>query len=551
MSSQEGVAGPDRVVSQLVPLVVPVVVVAVLLALHHPRVIYTSDSTAQQSIVRTWLDVGHGTTFVPRDTWALKVPLYLLLENLPLQPLDRMLAAVLVLNALTFLMFGWAARKLAATGPAQVRWYEVTIPVAWLAALGGGIGSNRLLTNYRNIELGLCFVILAVTAGYLAASRPARLGNDPRSLVLGAGSALLLGVLWFDDPYIELLMAAPLAVAATGWFLIRERDRRFLLVSAVMVGSFVVTALLRVVAGWFGIEFADAGRTLAVSPADLSRHLDLLLPGTDKLLGIDRWDGKFSDLIAQGLVVAVVAAMLAASAGLAWHGWRQGRFVIMFLGAHWPLVIGGFLISWHTQDPSAGRYLVLAVCDLAVAAAVLLPELRIRRPGWAVALVALITVGAFFSFGTGAASAIDADRRPSAGLPHQQAVVRAVERAVDEHGAVKGYGPFWSANITSYLVGRGTTAAEIVCRNGRLGTRQWLSDTARLTRPARAVFLIWDPTATSLAGCPASVRDAQLGLPLATYPVAPSSAPTPGGGINEVLVYVPDVETRLGPVDDG
>ena len=575
MSRREHVPRPVRVVTLLAPVVLPVMLVMVLVALKHPRVIYTSDSAAQQSIVRTWLDVGHGTTFVPRDTWALKVPLYLLLENLPLLPKDRMLAAVLVLNALTFLILGWAVRKLAGIETIGVRWYEVTAPLAWLAALGGGIGSNRMLANYRNIELGLCFVMFATLAGYLATPRTApddvppsaRTTDDPpnppaddrtssnrpatgrRTLGLSVGAALLLGVLWFDDPYIELLVAAPLTVAALGWFLIRERDRRLLRVAAVLAASFIVTMLLRVVAGWFGIEFADAGHTLALSPADLSRHLSLLGPGTDLLLGTDRWDRPAVELIAQGLVIVVIAAMLMASAALAWHGWRQRRFTPAFLGAHWPLVVGGFMVSWHTQDASGGRYLVLAVCDVAVATAVLLPQLRIRRPRLTIALVGLIAVGAAFSFGTGAASAIDAASRPSAALPHQEDVVRAVERAVDEHGAVKGYAPFWAANITSYLAGKGTTATEIVCRDGRLGTRQWLSDSVRLTRPAKAVFLIWDPTATSLAGCPASIRDAQLGRPLAIYPVAPAPVPTPAGGINEVLVYSPDIEARLGPGD--
>jgi len=549
VSKRERVSRPDRFVTLLLSVALPVVLVVLLLALHHPRTIYTSDSAAQQSIIRTWLDVGHGTTFVPRDTWALKVPLYLLLENLPLQPMDRLLIAVLVLNALTFLMLGWATRKLAGTENSQVRWYDVTVPLAWFAAIGGGIGSNRMLPNYRNIELGLCFVILALTAWYLAAPGAARPTADRRVLVLGAGAALLLAVIWFDDPYVQLLVAEPLALAALGWYWLRDRDRRLLIVAAVLLASFFLTVLLGVVAGWFGIEFADAGHTLAISPSDLARHLSLLPPGTDLLLGIDRWADHPAGLITQVLVVAVFTAMLVASAALTRRGWRERRFVLAFIGAHWPLVVAGFLVSWHTQDLGAGRYLVLAVCDVVVATAILLPDLRVRRPRPAAALVWVMAVGAAFSFGTGATSAISAASRPSAALPHQQAVVRAVERAVTEHGAVKGYAPFWSANITSYLVGLGTTAAEIICQNGRLGTRQWLSDTARLTRPAQTVFLIWDPQATALAGCPAAVRDAQLGPPLATYWVTPTAVPAPAGGVDSVLVYSPDIETRLRPAD--
>jgi hypothetical protein len=183
-----------------------------------------------------------------------------------------LLAAVLTLNALTFLILGWATWRLARNRRSGVRWYEVTVPLAWLATLGGGVGSNRMLPNYRNIELGLCFVVLALTARYLAGPSVARSRVDRRVLVLGTGAAVLLAVIWFDDPYIQLLVAEPLALAALGWYLIRDRDRRLLIVAAVLLASFFLTVLLGVVAGWFGIEFADVGHTLAISPSALARH---------------------------------------------------------------------------------------------------------------------------------------------------------------------------------------------------------------------------------------------------------------------------------------
>jgi hypothetical protein len=544
--------------SWLLPSVLPVILLLPLLALRHLRVIYTSDSTAQQSIVRTWLDVGHGTTTVPRDTWALKVPIYLVLENLPLSPRDRLLAAVLVLNALTFLMLGWAVWKLAASSTAGVRWYEVAVPLAWLSTLGGGIGSNRMLPNYRNIELGLSFVMLALIAGYLAGQPSTADEAAPgfrrfvvlnrRSIAAGAGCALLLSLLWFDDPYIELLLAAPLVVAALGWFVLRERNRRLLWLVAVLIASFAGTGLLRAIAARAGIAFSYGEHALAVSPSDLALHLSFLLPGTGlQLLGPNSWDAGAADLITRGLVVAVFAVQLVASGRLAWYGWRERRFVVTFLALHWPLVVAGFLVSWDTQNVSAGRYLILGICDLSVATAVLLPELRARHRGLGRALIALLALGAVLNLSTGAATAIDAARRPSLGLPHQQAEVDAIHRAATEFGAVKGYAPFWSANITSYLAGAPVTEAEIVCRNGRLSTRQWLSDTARLTRKAGPVFLLWDPTATYLTGCSAAIRDAQLGAPLARYPLTPTSVPTPGGAVDELLIYGSDIAPRLSP----
>ncbi len=539
----------------LLPTTGPVIALAALLALRHPRVIYTSDSAAQQSIVRTWLDVGHGTTSVPSDTWALKIPLYLVLEHLPLAALDKMLAAVLVLNTVTFLLLGWAAWRLAAGWGEGVRWYELAVPLAWLATLGGGIGSNRMLANYRNIELGLSFVVLAMVAGYLARPTPPTADDDGprprwrwrwRPIAVGGASAVLCAVLWYDDPYVEMLVGLPLLAAALLWYRLRERDVRLLHVAAVMAASYVITALFQHGSGLVGVTL-DTAPALAVSPSDLRLHLSLLLPGTGLQLGVDGWASRPLDVLAQILVVAAFVVLVAACTALAGLGWRRRRFAVTFVALHWPLVVAGFLVSWASQNASAGRYLILAVCDVAVATVLLLPELRRLRPAAARALVALLAVSALVSLDTGAYAAIDADRRPSPALEHQQAVVDAVRQAVREHGAVKGYAPFWDGNIISYRAGEGTTTAEIVCRDGRLSTREWLSDTVRLTRPARAVFLIWDPQAVYLSGCSAAIRDAQLGPPLVTYRMAPTVKPAPGGGVDSVLVYPADIEARLRP----
>ena len=533
--------------------VIPTSLVILLILLTHPRRLYTSDATAQQSIVRTWYDVGHSLTYVPRDTWALKVPLYLVIELFSLPPNDKLLIAILVLNVLTFLMLGWAVWRLVAGTTAGARWYEATVPLTWLAVVGGGISSNRMMPNYRNIELGFTFVMLALIAGYLGelrtreAGAEGRFGVNRRVVVLGLVSAVLIGVLGFDDPYIALLVAGPLIPAALGWYWLRRRDPRFLHVAAVMIASFLVTSGLRTVAGWAGVRFDDTVPSLALGPSDLRLHLSLLLPSTNLQLGTDRWDRDPQDLLAQVLVIVVAVTMLLVTAALAAHGWRRKKFVVTFIALHWPLVLAGFLVSWHTQDRSAGRYLVLAVFDLVVATAVLLPELRARRRALSVALIGLLSVGAVVSLGTGMATAIDVNSRPYAPVVHQQAMVQAVERAIDEHGAVKGYAPFWSANITSYMVGRKSTAVEIICRNGRLTTRQWLSDTARLERPAQAVFLVWDPTVLGPDGCTAARRDAQLGPPIATYPLTSPPQPTPGGGVVSVLVYAPDIKNRLLP----
>ena len=82
---------------------------------------------------------------------------------------------------------------------------------------------------------------------------------------------------------------------------------------------------------------------------------------------------------------------------------------------------------------------------------------------------------------------------------------------------------------------------ELRCRRGSLLTRSWLSDTARLTRPATRTFVIWDPAYYGSRGCTPATRDRQLGRPSSTRALA---------GGTEVLVFPGDLARLVGG-DDG
>ncbi|HEX2808139.1 MAG TPA: hypothetical protein VHN80_18410 [Kineosporiaceae bacterium] len=56
------------------------------------RLAVRSDPVAQQSIVQTGLRVGHDRTYLPPDTWLLKLPVYPLFESLPISPSLRLIA---------------------------------------------------------------------------------------------------------------------------------------------------------------------------------------------------------------------------------------------------------------------------------------------------------------------------------------------------------------------------------------------------------------------------------------------------------------------------
>ncbi|MBT0772589.1 hypothetical protein KIH74_26840 [Kineosporia sp. J2-2] len=476
-------------------IVVPALVACLLAVLRHPRVVYTSDSTAQQSIVRTWLDVGHGTTHLPADTWLFKFPLYLVLEAIGLSPVTKLLIAVLVLTALTFVLLGAGVLLLAP----RARWYQLAAPLVFLAAMGGGIGSNRNLPNYRNVELGLCFLLLALAARYLARRRPPV--STVRTLLLAAAVSLGLAVFWFDDPYFEMLVGLPLMLLAPAWYLLRTRDPRLLHLAGCLLGSFLLLPLLQQAVGVVGLEI-DHTKQLSPSLSAATHGWGQLLHDTATQFGVERWHGTTPLVITSNLLMlGVFALFVAGSAVGAARFWRSRELVPFTIVATWPLCFLGTVV----QDDHPTRYLILAPYQLAVTAVLLLPGLPERwpaRPALVVLSCAALVTGA-----SGATIAIRANAHPSTALTTQDELIDAVRAT----GPAKGLAPYWFGNVSSYLAGGERTVYELECDHGVLQTRSWLSDTARLTRKASSTFLIWSPDYYGSHGCDTADRDRILG----------------------------------------
>ncbi|GAA3607143.1 hypothetical protein GCM10022223_23890 [Kineosporia mesophila] len=509
----------------LAAMVLPALVACLLAALRHPRVVYTSDSTAQQSIVRTWLDVGHGVTHLPADTWLFKFPLYLVIEQFDLAPTTKLLIAVLVLTAATFAVLGAGAMLLAP----RARWYELAAPLLFLAAMNGGIGSNRNLSNYRNIELGLCFLLLALAARYLDGHGSLRWWVLP--ITVG------LTLFWFDDPYFQVLMAAPLTVLALAWFVLRTRDRRLLVLAGCLLVSFLLLPLLQWGIGVFGLEI-DHTQQLSPTLESVSSGLGRFAHDTATQLGVERWRDASALLItADVLTVLVLALLLAGSAiGAVWF-WRSRELIPFAVAVNWPLAFLGTLV----QEGHPSRYLILAPYGLVVTAVILLPRLRERAPtrvGRPRTLVIVLSCAALVSTAWGATSALEVSRRPSDALVAQSQLMDEVTAT----GVLKGFAPYWYGNVTSYLTGGRRTVYELECTHGEMKTRSWVSDTARLTRPAQRTFLIWVPGYYEPHGCTEAAWNQVLG--------EPAQVTTLDDGV-QVRVYDYDIGRLWESVPDG
>ena len=519
----------------------------------------TSDSVAQQSIVRTWFAAGHDVTYLPPDTWLLKVPLYMVVEALPLAPTTRLLVESAVLAAVALVAAAWATWDLA--GQAGLRRSRsllgVLLPFAWFGTLSGGAGSYLVsLPNSRNVELGLALVVVAVAGRRLAGHQTRRLAGDQTCRLAGhqtwrrpsassiaraggtaAVAAVLLAILWVDDPYVAYLVGLPLALAAAAWFARPAtrggRDPRLLGISGTLLASLGLASLIRTLMPLAGIRLVVDGTAPTLDPAELMRHMTILPSAAAGQLGLAEPGGAAQ--VAHVLAVALLALAVVSAGAVAVRGWRGGRLAVAFLGVHWLVVAAGVVANRTIYDFHAGRYLVLALVDLAACLGIGVAMLRERLPARAPRLDAIATgLVALAVTANLVSAAADHPTRPAqiAAARQEQQAVLAVLTAEANRGATKGFGPFWTADLYTHLSGGRVQLSDVACDQGGLRARGWLTDTARLRIPAARTVVVLPPAGAELQGCTPDGIVARLGR-------AAARIVTPGG--TTVLVFDRDV----------
>jgi hypothetical protein len=533
--------GPSRISGRAAPLLAaaPLVCLAVAVPLLR-SVPLNSDAVAQQSIVLTWLRVGHDQTFLPTDTWILKLPLYLVVESLPVTAATRVLIEVSALNILMFLLLAWASWWFAGRAGNSRRWYDVILPLAWLATVGGALGRDLSTgPNGRNVELALSFLVLAVAGAYVAASETgAGRGEGWRPWSIGVATAVLLSLLWVDDSYFAYLVGLPLLivclvasglrhVARRGAEHERPRSGRLLGVAAVLAVSLLLVPVLRRLLAAVGVFVVAVDTTPSFSPATVLAHVRALGPSVTSQLG-DRGAGGTVGLV---FSLAIVLTGLTVSGYLAWRARRRRELVLTFLALQWLVALAAVILKRRFEGVVDGRYLVLVFVDLAVCAGVGLAAVRDRHPRVALAVTTLVV----------AAVTMNCTVRVLAGTANPPESSRQAEtlRAASASGASKGFAAYWDANLYVHRSAGELQISEVVCQgNGRLQLRNFLTDTARLAVPARRTFLIYDAAGEFFKPCSLSSLQAQLGPPIMELPGASDAV---------VLVYGYDLATRLDP----
>jgi hypothetical protein len=179
-----------------------------------------SDSVAQQSILGTWLHLGHGVTYLPVDTWLLKFPVYAVVEPLPLAPSVKVLLETMLLDVVGYALLAVALLRIYPFFGIATRARDVVMPLAWVVTLSGGVGYYlSVMPNFRNIEIGLSYLLLSVAVTTVAKA-PQVEDSWRRRLPRLVAVTVAMGLLWLDDPYFGLVMAIPaatLSLLAAWW----------------------------------------------------------------------------------------------------------------------------------------------------------------------------------------------------------------------------------------------------------------------------------------------------------------------------------------------
>ncbi len=510
-----------------------VATLAVTIAARAGRHPMDSDSVAQQAVLWTWRTDGHGTVYLPPNTWWLKFPIYLAVEALPLSPERRLVLESLILNALGYAALAIGCWLLA--DRVGRRWHDVALPAMWVVSLGGALGYYMsIMPNFRNIELGIVVLTLAGAARYLdpdrAPSAPDGVPHRRRSALGAAAASIALALLWLDDPYAELAVAVPLAAACLLCW-VRWRAPRLVVVAVVIGASSALAAAGRRALGTVGVEIVAPQSVLSLEPAEVGRRAALLWPATADQLG---WHTATPAAAAASIAaVSVLAAGAVASIALARRAWRGRRVVPLVLALTWVVIAAETTVKGGVLDVSAGRYLMPGIVLLAAVLGLGAAAVRGRRPGVARAVTVLLATA------TAANVALTATATPPRSSSYAQHA--DLVSAITATGVRKGYADYWSVNIHVHATEGRLALTPVFCRDGRLRLWRFVTDSARHDSPAPRTLLLWD--ASTLGACPVETLGDQLGAPVQQLPV---TAPS-GRGPAYLLVYDRD----LGPLLDG
>lgn len=413
---------------------------------------WISDDLAQPVALTTWRPFGGSHFTVAADTFWLKWPFMVVMNQLGFSRL-----AVAGLVAIFLLIMGLAYLAIVALSGRRTSPFAAWASLLWLWSLPPFFSYAITDTAGRNLE-----ITLGVLAAYglgAAIARSSWVGVVAMSL---ATAAMLV-----HDPFSVLyLVVSMLLVWRKGW-------RGFVWLTGCIVASEGVAIGLRRTLRWSGVIIGE--RPFALTPArqfgarfrEIGRWMWSFAGFRDGRL--PAWPGRLTQVTSVIVALLVVAVLVE----VAWR--RRGR-QLPAIGVALILATMVAFVLYRGASGSA-RYLTPVFVGMTLI-------LASATNKWLRILVIV----------TGLLSAVT----PLAtwnGRPVGNAFERDLQRVIEQRNLTVGYGDYWHAQVVTYFSSTRVRALSVTCRGHDFARDVTFADDRQFERAADRMFFVFRPTA--------------------------------------------------------
>ncbi len=441
---------------------------------------YTSDDVGIQNILESWRSGLPMNAVVGVDTFVLKWPVYLLVDQLLPNSRTAILAvnlifAVIVASAVVGFTF-FVHQRIAPRSRAAL--LILFLPVVWFLsgqlAVPDVTGSSPalLVPNGRNAEIavGLLVVLAAVR---LFEAPAIRVHHIVATVLVGVA----IGITSVDDPYYLYILGVATLVCVT---ILRLWQRVSTAHIFVTFGGLVIAYLIMKIAQglleFAGILLLNNAPNAFVAAGDFTNGLAFTVSG----LMVDFNAMLFGRPLNADVVPAVLNLLLLGVAALALVASLRrvslSHDPLMLLLTTSTVVVIVAFASTTAATYTDHRFLyavpffLIPLIGLIAADPTTLARVPSRRIGAiALAVVAVILVNVGFNI-----RGIITANLP--GATYAQRGDDAIIAALEANGVDKAYADYWHATIVTYLSSRDVIVLPVNCGDGVLARKNWLTN---------------------------------------------------------------------------
>lgn len=458
---------------------------------------YNTDDVAQQTLVQQTVIGDKQPVVATASGYVLKLPYYHAINTL-LPNSDKtvfitnflLLAAGLLLTYTAFLLL--YKKKILTFNIVALSAIFILTSILHLSS---GASSNP---NYRNIEIGMHFVIVAMALIYLVTGRSINI-KKPKNLITPALISIALGFFWFSDPMFIYFTGLPLLLLAVYAFFVsngKDQKQKYILFSAVLALSYIIYKLWIVVfasvfewsvrptlGGLIGINeiIPTIQNSWYAILAAASGGIDVSKPSPLTFLEYIR--------VIFGFLYITIATILSANLVLDQLKQKQKNISHLYIGSFPFIVFGIFFVSGTVVDAGSMRYLLLIPFTFVLALILSYNKARIFVTT-AVISLAILVVGIVSHNLLGVSSNIT----KRANSKTTESKVLAI---LAEEGVKKGYAASGVAHYYNYKSNTSLNILPTFCNKKKIGIFYTLIDKGQLVKKSSKSFYLQYPGAIS------------------------------------------------------